>query len=285
MAGSDKRSKKKKDEGSGTPAWLVTFSDIMTLLLTFFVLLLSMATLQDERKEYLALGSIQETFGMGKQTMSVLGKESTQRMMEPGPMTDQKTKDLAPLKKKLWEDENKDLEFLSNKFVQILSIHSDVLFSPGETDLNPEGKELLTKIAPFLNELSYPVLLSGHSSILEDEDRQNLFSTIPEQDLHASWNISLNRILSVYKYLLNQGVDSNKLKQEAFGKYNPRYSNNNKEGRKKNRRVDIILDKRNYIDHIPNKLKEYAGQESTKDTYKFRDFDFEFDNVDQNNNQ
>jgi len=48
------RKKKKKGGGGGeeTPEWLITFSDVMTLLLTFFVLLLSMASLQDIKKKF-----------------------------------------------------------------------------------------------------------------------------------------------------------------------------------------------------------------------------------------
>ena len=215
---------------------------------------------------------------MGKQTMSVLGQEKTKIMLEPGPMTDKKPKEMATLKKKLWEDETKDLEFMSNKFVQILSIHSDLLFPPGETELSPQGKDMLSTIAPYLNELKYPVLLAGHTSIIEDERREDIFATLPESETNPSWSISLRRVTSVYRYLLDQGVEDNKLKVEAFGKYKPRYSNNNRKGRKKNRRVDIILDKRNYMDHIPNKLNEYSGRKESKESYKYREFDFDVQN-------
>ncbi len=54
------------------PAWLVTFSDMMTLLLTFFVLLLSMASLTDERKIKVVLGSIIGSFGIGTKGVDVL---------------------------------------------------------------------------------------------------------------------------------------------------------------------------------------------------------------------
>jgi len=256
---------------------LVTFSDMMTLLLTFFVLLLSMATLRDERKEQLALGSVQETFGMGKQTMSVLGNEETKIMLEPGPMTDKKPKELTPIKKKLWEDETEDLEFMSNKFVQIISIHSDLLFAPGETELSEKGKKKLAQIAPYFNELSYPVLLSGHTSIMLGEEKDRMFTSSSGSHTNPSWKISLYRVLSVYKYLLDQGVKPNRLRVEAFGKYKPRYSNKDREGRKKNRRVDIILDKRNYEEHIPNKLKGYAGKKTEKKSYNFRDFEFDIE--------
>ena len=58
--------KKKFDPGTGDPAWLVTFTDMMTLMLTFFVLLVSMSVM-DERRKLVVIGSIIGTFGLGEQ--------------------------------------------------------------------------------------------------------------------------------------------------------------------------------------------------------------------------
>jgi len=60
--------RKEKASGSdgGTPAWLVTFSDMMTLMLTFFVLLVSMAAIMDERRKIVVLGSLVGTFGLAE---------------------------------------------------------------------------------------------------------------------------------------------------------------------------------------------------------------------------
>ena len=61
--GLSRRSGKRKKEDEGAPAWMVTFADLMTLLLTFFVLLLSMSTL-DNQKVKLALGSLRGALGV-----------------------------------------------------------------------------------------------------------------------------------------------------------------------------------------------------------------------------
>ena len=99
---------------------------MMTLLLTFFVLLLSMATLTDERKKYLVLGSIQKTFGMGKQSLEALSTKQGE-VVEPGPM-EVDVKDLTPLKNLVWDEQSKDFNFISNALVQILSINAELRF-------------------------------------------------------------------------------------------------------------------------------------------------------------
>jgi chemotaxis protein MotB len=268
----NKRSKKGGEGGDDTPAWLVTFSDMMTLLLTFFVLLLSMATLTDERKKYLVLGSIQKTFGMGKQSMEVL---STQQghLVEPGPM--ENVKDLSPLKNLVWEDQSKDLNFISNAFVQILTINADLLFAQGQSQLSPQGKQLLRNITPQIKNIAYPLLIAGYTSQLRDEFGLDYKENMQKADLDPSWKLSLQRALAVYRFFLDQEVDPAKLRVEAHGKYEPRFSTQTASGRKKNRRVELILDKRNYVRN-PNLRSIFPKQQKQKDE-KFQYNDFIFD--------
>ena len=61
---------KKKKEAVGAPLWMVTYSDMVTLLLTFFVMLLAMANFEDIKRIDAVLGSIQASLGMGNQTVS-----------------------------------------------------------------------------------------------------------------------------------------------------------------------------------------------------------------------
>ncbi|MFP4212529.1 MAG: flagellar motor protein MotB [Desulfohalobiaceae bacterium] len=272
------RKKKKDKKQGGQPAWLITFSDMMTLLLTFFVLLLSMASLKDERKEVLVLGSISRTFGVGQETMSVLGQESSDMLLEPGAMQDMDPEDLSSLKNLLWEEHGQDLEFNSNAFVQILSINSALLFSPGSAQLKPQGRDLLADIAPDLQNLPFPVLLSGHTSLLADElDIDYLYQDFARQE-DPSWDLSLQRVQRVYRFFLQQGLEPEKLQMEAHGKYSPKFSNQSRKGREKNRRVDIILDKRNYIDHLPNKLRkppEFFQEQ--RESFDYQGFRFDLD--------
>lgn len=237
--------KKKKQSGGGgddQPAWLVTFTDLMTLLLTFFVLLVSMATL-DERRKLIVLGSIIGTFGTG-QSHDVLSTVDTRRAVEPGPMELEKSADLEPLKEMVWEDVNKDLDFAQNKFVQVFTINTDTLFEPGDVHIKPEGRQLLESLLPVLLQIEQPLLVAGHTSNLRDEQGVE-YRVAQDETVDPSWRISMGRAMAVYRFLLDAGMDSEMLRMEAFGKYHPRYSSQTADERRRNRRVDLVLDKRN----------------------------------------
>ena len=263
--------KKKPKIPEGQPLWLITFSDLMTLMLTFFVLLVSMSVV-DERRKLVVLGSIMGTFGFGSKGYDVLSTTDSRKTVEIGPM--EVKGDLETVKPILWEFAEDDLRFESNRFVQIISIGAEVLFLPGGTEISSKGMNLLDKVIVALKKATHPVLLAGHTSTLRDELGEGY--RIEEKDLNPdlSWKISLNRVLSVYSYLVNGGIDPEMLKVEAFGRFKPRYPNNSPEDRRKNRRVDIVLDKRNDI--VKRDLKEYKSDNGEEKDGNFRYEDFVF---------
>ncbi|WP_457572273.1 flagellar motor protein MotB [Desulfovulcanus sp.] len=271
------RKEKKQSEGEGIPGWLITFSDMMTLLLTFFVLLLSMASLTDERKKKEALGSLVGSFGLGDREIDVLATKPGPSMLDPGPMQDYD--DLESLKPLIWDDKNKDLNFISNRFIQILTINADVLFEPGQVQLTAKGKKLLNKMVPVLKKIQYPVLLTGHTSYLRDEFGADYMRQKQKDAIDPSWRLSLLRVLNVYRHFLAQGLDPEKIRVEAFGKYRPRYSNQRAAGRKKNRRVEIVLDKRNQSWAYTVLGKTKARQKIEPEKYIYKDFIFELNST------
>lgn len=232
--------KEKKVVCDEMPPWMITFSDVMTLMLTFFVLLVSMSQI-DARRKLVALGSIIGTFGWQDASYEVFSKKDTRRTVEPGPID---TGDLEPLQGLKWEDIDKDINFRSSRFVQILSINSSLLFTPDSNELSAAGQALLDEFMPVLSRVQYPLLLAGHTSELRDELGINYQPGDDEEVPDLSWKLSLNRTLAVYQYLLSNGMQPDMLRMEAFGKYMPFYPQGTAEDRARNRRVDIVLDKR-----------------------------------------
>ncbi|MDD3311024.1 flagellar motor protein MotB [Pseudodesulfovibrio sp.] len=232
--------KEKKLVCEEMPPWMITFSDVMTLMLTFFVLLVSMSKV-DARRKLVALGSIIGTFGFQNASYEVFSRKDTRRTVEPGPID---TGDLEPLKELNWEEMEQDLDFRSNRFVQILSISASTLFAPGSAALSGEGRALLDRFMPVLAQVQYPLLLAGHTSELRDELGLNYQPDDDRQSPDLSWKISLARTLAVYRFLIERGMKPDMLRVEAFGKFMPHYPQNTPENRARNRRVDIVLDKR-----------------------------------------
>lgn len=244
----------------------------MTLLLTFFVFLISVAVI-DERAKRIVLGSVSQAFGIAEQVTNPLARDAANKKYEPGAMEGLED-DLAPLRDMLIDDADKDLDFRENKYVQIFSINAEVLFSPGTTSLRPEGALLLDRIAPYLLEMRYPLLVAGHAAARRDETAEGTYSVNPDdKGVDSTWPISFTRALSVYRHLTSRGIPPANLSLEAFGQYHARYTNNTPEGRRKNRRVDLVLDKRNreWIDKV-EALRQTAP-EQTDHYYKGFRFD------------
>lgn len=259
---------KKEAPPPGVPAWMITFTDLMTLLLTFFVLLVSMATL-DEQRKLVTLGSVLGSFGMGESGIDARSTKPNKNNVEPGPMEDVPA--LERLKDMLWEDLENDLDFRSNKFIEVLSLTADVLFEPGGTTMSQRGKEIIDRILPVLLRIEQPLLLAGHASVAREEVADYVVK-FDAEGLDFSWNLSLDRVMSLYRYLLSRGMDPAKLRVEAYGQYHPIHTNQTAEGRRKNRRVDIVLDKRN-----ANWERVLASPraDELRGVFEYKDFRFE----------
>lgn len=265
------RRKKSGGGGDGDPAWLITFSDLMTLLLTFFVLLLSMAVI-DERAKLVVLGSVSRAFGSLSQVTNPLAQDPANRNVEPGPM-EGTADDLSPLRDMLFEDINKDLNFQENKYVQILSINDRVLFIPGSTRLSPQGIALLDRILPYLQRIEYPLLVAGHTATRRDEEGDSYGVDKGNNGVDSTWPLSYHRALSVYSHLRDRGIVPGRLSLEAFGQFHPRYTNNTPEGRQKNRRVELVLDKRNR--EWIQKVEALREKEPEKNEMYYKGFRFD----------
>lgn len=263
--------KKKKDESPVTPGWVMTFTGLMILIMAFFVYLVGNASLMDERRIRLAIGSLMGTFGIGTSRPDVLGKDEIKDAHQPGPIPAEQ--DLAPLKDLLWNDLNEDLQFVHNRFVQIFSVNTAALFPPGESDLSDRGRALLRQVAPTLRNASFPVLIAGHASILRDELGDGYRVGVLEQIPDPSWRLSLFRAMNVYRFLVEQNVPVEHLRMEGAGRFRPRENPQTPEGRSANRRVEFILDKR-FQDWTP-KL-ERPDTRTTGEQFIFRDFIFRF---------
>ncbi|MGL1861165.1 MAG: flagellar motor protein MotB [Pseudodesulfovibrio sp.] len=252
------------------PPWMITFADVMTLMLTFFILLVSMST-TDARRKLVALGSIIGTFGFDDGSYEVFSKVDTRRTVEPGPID---SGDLEPLKALKWENVDADINFRSNRFVQILSINSSMLFEADSSTLSASGETLLDEFMPVLAQVQYPLLLAGHTSELRDELGNNYQPRDDGQNPDLSWKISLNRTLAVYQFLLGRGIKPDMLRMEAFGKFKAFYPEDTAENRAKNRRVDIVLDKRS-ID-AGEQIRELSPEgKLERDTMSVDGFEFD----------
>jgi chemotaxis protein MotB len=114
----------------------------------------------------------------------------------------------------------------------VLSLHNDVLFDEGKTDLKPDGKQALTEIAQALKTVSSRLFqVAGHTDNLP----------IKNKEFASNWELSTARAVVVVKFLAQQGVSSAVLSAAGYGEFDPVASNGDATNRSKNRRIEISL--------------------------------------------
>lgn len=247
---------------SGLPLWLGTFGDLMSLLLTFFILLLSMATF-DKEKIQSAVGSLQGA-------LSVLehGLETEITPLNPiqaTPIThDSNTINAMNIFSSLITEYNEmtrlsnspgiDLEESQDGF--LIRIPDDLLFATGSSTINNQsGKLFLERLAMQIEEFKNTL----HLKIIGNTDN------IPYKQGLAidNWDLSNKRALSVADELLRLKIPANIMQVGGNSEFNPIDSNDTKQGRAKNRRVDIYFSvvgdtngKQEKANEIINKIKK-----------------------------
>lgn len=272
------KKEKKLSAGSSIPAWMITFSDLMTLLLTFFVLLVSMASLQDVSRRKVALGSVSGRFGTGAPKLDDLTTEDRAAVVEPGPMNLEEG--LEYIKRRVWEDPESDLKFEYNRFIERISLDAALLFEPGSAVLSNKGQIMLEELAPILRNSAYPLGLAGHTASGIDEFGPE-FVADPDNKLDFSWELSLARVLEVYRFFIAAEVPAEKLRLEAFGRYQPKAGSQGLDATNADRRVDITLDKRikSWEPSLFAAMENFQSDEDigSKNAVEIKDFIFRFD--------
>ena len=221
----------------GAPAWVVTFGDLMSLLLCFFVLLLSFSEM-DRNKYRIVSGSMKNAFGIQRKK-PVFESPKGQRMISKE--FDQaivliKIQDLIdPL---IQDMEEEFEEFKGSIDIEVeedevtIRMMGEATFDTGKAKLRKEFVPLLLKIGEVLSKTKGEIIIAGHTDnvpLIGGQFKSNL-------------GLSMARAGSVAEYLLKStSIDPKRLSTMGFGEYRPIESNDTDEGRQKNRRVEIIV--------------------------------------------
>ena len=203
------RRRKKEEKASGAPMWMVTFSDLVTLLLTFFVLLVSMATFDDVQRVDAVLESIRRSFGVGGIDHRLIAIAKEQSFTEK----DQEDQALQPAVAKLREA---FAEHVSDHYVLIseteteLRIRLDgrVFFRVGSAELHPAAYAVLGDVAELLSQECVDIRVEGYADGLGSEAK--------------NWQLSADRAVAVVLALRERGpVDGEPLEAAGFGSFRP----------------------------------------------------------------
>lgn len=223
------------DEGS----WLVTYADMMTLLLVFFVLLFSISAL-DLQKFRDALQSIQ--IGLGSDEPPVALLQVLEKKEMPRQIALENVIGLKSRKDRLLDEisdfiysykysDNIRLDFEGGKVR--LRITGHALFDSGSADLNTEAAPILDEITRIVKR--YPDFKVNIKGFTDDVP-------ISTPRYPSNWELSAIRATSVLKFLVEKGIDQRRLTATGYGELNPLVPNTTAENRAKNRRVEFVLE-------------------------------------------
>ena len=253
-----------KKEDAGVPAWVMTFADLMTLLMCFFVLLLAFSEMDAAKFKQLA-GSMKEAFGVQNEIevrtipkgTSVVAQEFSPGRPEPTPIntirqftidSNRNTLDLVEreveeierardqarnLRIALAEEiERGDVEIETEGTQIIVRIMEQASFLPGTVEVSPEFIPVLEKIAGLIDNTSGQVSVSGHT------DNQ----PISNGRYRSNWELSSSRAVSVAHLLLDgSDIDDDRVEVTGHADTRPRDTNDTPEGRARNRRVEMLI--------------------------------------------
>lgn len=235
------RSARRQEEPEQQAEWLLTYSDLVTLLLTFFVALFSMSVVEEHKFKELAK-SVRTAFGstesvvVGEGTgdeMVSLNSESESILDGSEGISEKELKEKAQeTVKNLNLDEN--ITVVDEGSSLILRMNSIILFDSGDAELKENGKKILKDLSKFLIETGKEIEIQGHTDNVPINSY--LYPT--------NWELSTKRATNVVLYLIqNCGMDPTKLKSSGKGEYSPIAPNDTEQNRQKNRRIDIIIEK------------------------------------------
>jgi len=251
----------------GAPAWMATFGDMMSLLLCFFVLLLSFAEMNVVKFKKMA-GSMDQAFGVSARTDGLQDTmtgdviEISKSMQEapivpeeepPPPQPEDKTsaQSEAPAEKKDEETRKLDQELLEvvDKVIQerglderveavlgdkgvTIRADSQLLFGPGQNKLKPEARAIMEEVAELAALFPYKIMVEGHTDNVP----------IRSSEFPSNWELSAARAVAGVRHLIDiGGIDPGRIAAAGFADTQPINSNESAEGRQKNRRLEFVF--------------------------------------------
>ena len=234
--------RRKPEEHENHERWLVSYADMVTLLMVFFIVLY--ASSQINVSKYKAIQeAAADSLGAGPtdtdQVTAAVNKGGT---AQEGPIVVTKPgKDAVENpNEELLDELQEEVEQAGLK--STVQVYEDargvvvyftdrVLFEPGRADVLPAGSAVLRRLSPILADTEHPVVVEGHT-----DNRPISTARFP-----SNWELSTTRATQVLRTLLGGGVPPTALAAAGYADTHPKAPNATAGGRQKNRRVEVVI--------------------------------------------
>lgn len=241
-------------EDNGSPAWMTTYGDMVTLLLTFFILLYSFSAIDLQRFNEV-MSAIQHSFlgrtGILSGTTEESGAEEGQRL-DTADFVEEETEQILSIQETELLEMMKELEdtyekvriFLSEAGLKddiglrleergvVMELPERLLFDTGRAEIKTEFLPVLELLAELIAGLNNQIIVEGHTDNIPI--RTFLYP--------SNWELSVARSVSVARCLVEEhGLEPSRFLATGYGEYHPIADNATPEGRARNRRVTLVV--------------------------------------------
>ncbi|HDL03806.1 MAG TPA: chemotaxis protein MotB [candidate division Zixibacteria bacterium] len=223
--------RKRGEDNENLDRWLLTYADLITLLLAFFIVMYSMSQVDAKKfgKMSRALSGALKGGSIAIKRGNDIGVTSGKGVMDIG--------HLMSIGKMIEEDSRKkgdDKPITTEMSERGLVIHivESALFKQGSAKLEPQAQSVLEIVSQHLKGIDNHVRIEGHTDNVP----------INTVKYPSNWELSSARATEVVRYFIdNKVVGPNEISALGYGEYRPLKPNNTIENRARNRRVDIVI--------------------------------------------
>lgn len=225
--------KKHEEEHENLERWLLTYADLITLLLAFFIIMYSMSKI-DAKKFGAMAAAFQGVLRGGASMLKGDALVTPNDDLGAGPL---KVGDLKLLEAEVQRvtDELRQKTKINTEVGErglVIHITESALFQPGQAYLTPAAMKALDVLAKVIRDVPNDIRIEGHT------DNAPIHTT----EFPSNWELSTTRATQVARYLIEKrDFSPAKISAVGYAEYRPIFPNDTPENRAKNRRVDIII--------------------------------------------
>lgn len=231
--------KNKQEEEENKEAWLLPYSDLMTLLLAVFIVLFAVSKIDEEKAAQLSEefrdSMMNESAVEGSQPETTNGGEITNEELAKY-LDEEELENLEKIKAEIEEDlKDEGLTDLVTTTIDqrglVISFNNAVLFESGSAEIKENNINALLAVADSIHTLDNYIRVEGHT------DNVPIHSDI----YPSNWELSSARAATVVRLFVDNGISADKIEAVGFAENSPVADNATASGRAKNRRIDIIV--------------------------------------------
>lgn len=216
-------------------SWMLTYTDVVTLLLTLFVMLFLLANLDDEGYTSFTKALSEAAGGDPPTSSQIRHVENIEDVAEASDslIPADSSAVVDNIRSQIADEGLEDLlslDVIENSVS--LQIKDNVLYSFGSADLTAEGQVVLEKLTPVLNGSGGQISVEGHTD--------NIPISTPR--FPSNWDLSAARASTVVRQLIVQGIAPDRLRAVGYADTKPVAGNETPDGQAQNRRVNLILE-------------------------------------------